>query len=213
MIKKEDIYKVVPKEVIAKIFNDFELEIEEGIHGFFHWARVIDNGLTLANMNGANPNIIIAFGLFHDCKRENDNEDPEHGHRGGDILREYAEFINLTEEEVEKAAIACEGHTNVLHNNDLDIGTCWDSDRLDLFRVGIYPEENYLNTIEAQDPDFIDERSELSEYEHVSDWAADLFSDVEQYLELKETQDLVDNLNFLNQKYNSENKNSKKIKL
>ncbi len=209
MIKKEDIYQVIPKEVIAKIFNDFQLEVEEGIHGFFHWARVIENGLTLCDLNNANKNIIIAFGIFHDCKRENDDEDPEHGYRGGQILREYSKFINLTEEEIEKAAIACEDHTHEQNHNDLDIATCWDSDRLDLFRVGIYPEEEYLNTIEAQDPEFIESRSELAEYEHISDWADDLFLDVKEFISLKETEEIEQKLKeLINNK-----KNQKKPKL
>jgi uncharacterized protein len=205
MINTEDIYNVIPKNVVAQIFKDFELDIEEGEHGLFHWSRVIENGLTLAELNDANPKIIIAFGLFHDCKRENDNEDPEHGNRGGNILREYREFVNLTDEELEKAALACDGHTNVLFNDDLDIATCWDSDRLDLYRVGIYPDPLKLNTIEAQDPDFIEERSILAENCYEPMWSHDIVEEINDFLHLQESNNVI---NFLTNK----NKTKKTLK-
>jgi len=36
MITKEDIYNIIPKETLTEIFKDFELDLDEGIHGFSH---------------------------------------------------------------------------------------------------------------------------------------------------------------------------------
>lgn len=177
-LKKEDVYKVIPKDVIAELFEDFELDIEEGVHGFSHWARVIDNGMFLSEENGANKNVLIAFGLFHDVKRENDRDDPDHGFRGGQLLKKYKDRVNLTEEEIEKVIEACSGHTDEMHHEDLDIGTCWDSDRLDLYRVGIYPEPEYLNNEYAMQEEVIEMRSERAEWEEMSPWACDIFDEI-----------------------------------
>lgn len=177
-IDKDNIYNVIPKKVLIDIFEDFDLELEDGIHGLYHWARVIENGVEIANHNNANKNIVIAFGFFHDCQRENDGEDPEHGFRGGEFMEKYRGKINLTDEEFDKVKIACSGHTNVLHHNDIDISTCWDADRLDLFRVGVYPEPEYLNNEISKDESFIEQRSELAEYEERPQWATELIEDV-----------------------------------
>lgn len=178
MTTKEDIYNVIPKDVLEEIFEGFALDIEEGIHGFSHWARVVDNGLDISKHNGANPKIMIAFGLFHDVKRLNDHEDPDHGYRGGELLNQYRDRINLTNEEIEKVREACSGHTDGMHHDDIDIGTCWDSDRLDLYRVGIYPDPDYLNNEYSMDDDVIDFASERAEYEEMSSWADDIYQDV-----------------------------------
>lgn len=183
-LKKEDIYNVVPKDVIQDIFEEFQLDLLEGAHGFYHWSRVIENGLLLSEDNNANLNVIIAFGLFHDCKRENDHEDPEHGFRGGQILMQYKDRINLTEEEINKAIIACEGHTDVLFHNDIDISTCWDSDRLDLMRVGIYPDPDLLNNDLAKEDWIIEQRSEIAEEWQEPQWAIDLIDDIQTSLKL-----------------------------
>ncbi|MGB5446898.1 MAG: hypothetical protein WBM99_15485, partial [Psychromonas sp.] len=40
-------------------------------------------------------------------------------------------------------------------STDPTIGTCWDADRLDLGRYGIYPKAQFLSTEAAKDPDLI----------------------------------------------------------
>ena len=189
LLEKEDIYKVIPKDVITDIFNDFELDLLDGEHGFYHWSRVIENGMFLSEDNGCNLNVIIAFGLFHDCKRENDNEDPEHGFRGSQILAQYKDRVNLTEEEFQKAYEACDGHTAIHFHDDIDIATCWDSDRLDLMRVGIYPDPDLLNNELAKEDWVIEARSEISEEEINPEWANDIVDDIinQPKIEVKES--------------------------
>jgi uncharacterized protein len=178
LLELEDIYKVVPKDVIKDIFDEFELDLLDGYHGFYHWSRVIENGMFLSEDNGTNLNVIIAFGFFHDCKRENDDEDPEHGFRGSQIMAEYKDRLGLTNEEFQKAYTACDGHTNEKHHEDLDIATCWDADRLDLMRVGIYPKPEFLNNDLAKEDWVIESRSEIAEYEENPSWADDLVEDI-----------------------------------
>lgn len=177
-ITKEAIYEIIPKEVIKDIFDNFDLELEDGIHGIYHWARVIENGWEISQDNNANMKVITAFGLFHDCKRENDEHDPEHGFRGGEFMEKYKDKLNLTEEEFQKAKIACSGHTDILHNDDIDISTCWDADRLDLLRVDIYPNPEYLNNEISKDPDFIQVRSEYAEFQEEACWMYDILEDI-----------------------------------
>lgn len=177
-LKKEDVYKIIPKETLSEIFEEFELDIEEGIHGFSHWARVVDNGIEICKNNGANPNVVIGFGLFHDVQRENDNDDPDHGWRGGELLMKYRDKINLTDEEIFKVKDACSGHTDELHDDDLDIGTCWDSDRLDLYRVGIEPDPEYLNNEYSMDESVIDRACDRAEMEYMSPWAEEIYGEV-----------------------------------
>ncbi len=219
--RKEEIYDVIPRDVLSEIFEGFELDIEDGIHGFSHWSRVIDNGMFLAEENGANKKVLIAFGLFHDVKRENDNEDPEHGYRGGLLIDEYRDRINLTSEEVDKVIEACSGHTDELHDDDLDIGTCWDSDRLDLYRVGVYPDPDYLNNEFAMEDHVIEERSELAEYEEMSPWAHEIVDDLiapmidrrlEEKVELS-TDDLMDIIDSKKEAFNPWVDNGETIKI
>jgi hypothetical protein len=68
------------------------------LHGEAHWLAVATTGLDPAAETGADPQIVFAFGLLHDTRRENDSRDPGHGpraavfarelHRDGDLLLE-----------------------------------------------------------------------------------------------------------------------------
>ena len=46
--------------------------------------------------------------------------------------------------------LACEGHSDGLLDADICVQSCWDSDRLDLGRVGIEPNPHYLCTEAAK---------------------------------------------------------------
>ena len=51
----------------------------------------------------------------------------------------------------------CEYHDKGMTSKDLDVGCCWDADRLDLMRVGIYPDKSYLSTKTARLQETIDQ--------------------------------------------------------
>lgn len=174
---KEDIYKIIAKEKLKNILGEFQLDFF-GIHGFPHWARVIDNGLLLADEYALNKNILIIFALFHDIKRVRDEYDFEHGLRGGDFLLLNRKHINLTDTEINTAYLACKGHTEIKHSNDLNIAMCWDADRLDLMRVGLQPQSPYLNLLKSQQIDFIQERSIPANKHSIPHWGVNFLDDI-----------------------------------
>lgn len=117
------------------------------VHGPDHWRRVERNGCVLAARTGANITVVRLFALFHDCRRKNDGWDPEHGRRGADFAADLrGELFDLADTEFELLRAACIDHTDGHHHADVTIGTCWDSDRLDLGRVGMIPDPQYMST-------------------------------------------------------------------
>ncbi len=68
------------------------------MHGIGHWARVLENGLRLAEAAGANPEFVSLFAIFHDSQRLNDDHDPEHGLRGA----EFAALLRGVEYELKE---------------------------------------------------------------------------------------------------------------
>lgn len=53
---------------------------------------------------------------------------------------------DLTDVDFETLIEACDGHTRRRKTDDPTIAVCWDSDRLDLPRVGIRPRSLFFNT-------------------------------------------------------------------
>jgi uncharacterized protein len=113
--------------------------------------------MRLAEETGANHRVIIAFALLHDSQRENDGRDLNHGLRGaqhGRLIR--ARLPSMSDEEFELFLDAAERHTQGHVDADISVQTCWDADRLDLFRVGIYPDPRQLCTEAARKRDVIE---------------------------------------------------------
>lgn len=118
-----------------------------GIHGHDHWMRVVENGLDIANHTpGVDKTVVELFGLLHDTQRWGDGEDRYHGPRAAEFLDKIVNELHITEKQYELLRYAIEHHTDELHNSDPTIGACYDSDRLDLGRVGKAPNPDYLNT-------------------------------------------------------------------
>lgn len=130
----------------------------DGIHGIAHWGRVRSNGLRLAALTGANPQVVESFALLHDCCREDDGEDPDHGERAAGFA-EYLvtrRVLLLDATELELLTTACHWHSYGSVLDDVTISTCWDADRLDLGRIGIRPDPARLCTDVAQNAAFIE---------------------------------------------------------
>lgn len=118
-----------------------------GIHGILHWGRVYDNGMRVAEHSGANTEVVQLFAFFHDSRRFTDGSDPGHGSRGAEYARRLrGEFFDLPDEEFELLYVACRDHTDVDNSDNITVQTCFDADRLDLFRVGIKPDPTLLCT-------------------------------------------------------------------
>ena len=122
-----------------------------GHHGIAHWARVRANGLMLARETGANRHVVELFAFFHDSRRVNEHRDDGHGARGAALGRRLkGRHFEATDDEMDLLQYACAHHSDGMTQGDPTVLTCWDSDRLDLGRVGITPMAGYLGTEAAR---------------------------------------------------------------
>lgn len=138
------------EELWRCVQNLFPLSIKS-IHGPDHWRRVERNGLFLAQYEPVDVTVVRLFALFHDSQRKNDHRDPEHGARGAQLAVDlHGRYFRLSNSQMTLLLTACGHHTAQTHHDDPTIGACWDADRLDLKRVMIEPDPDYLNTKTAQ---------------------------------------------------------------
>lgn len=136
--------------IVREVLNQYALPVR-GRHGVVHWARVLENGLRLAEMTGANVQVVTLFALFHDSRRINEKLDEGHGLRGGEFARTIRTgLFDLEDQEFELFFQACHLHTDGHTEGDVTLQTCWDADRLDLGRVGITPKPDLLCTDTAR---------------------------------------------------------------
>ena len=123
----------------------------DGDHGVGHWARVLENGLRLAEETGANVEVVQLFAVLHDSRRVSEVTDPDHGPRAAEFARSLrGRLFDLPDGEFRLLHRACAGHTHERTHPDVTIQTCWDADRLDLGRVGIMPHPSRLCTDAAR---------------------------------------------------------------
>ena len=101
----------------------------------------------MAAETGANLKVVELFSVLHDARRENENHDPEHGHRAAALARECnGEWFDLNDVDMQDLDDACYYHADGYTKHTVTVMTCWDSDRLDLGRVGVEPDPKYLCT-------------------------------------------------------------------
>ncbi len=140
---------------LGKIAPQYKLN-PNGAHGLSHWARVLENGLRLAEIEGGDTTVIRLFAIFHDACRHNQTRDPGHGQRGavlaGELLQGYPE---VSQEQLNLLQIACRDHTDGETQAELTVQICWDSDRLDLLRVHIKPSPARLCTGAAKSDEIL----------------------------------------------------------
>jgi uncharacterized protein len=138
----------VNKDFFNLIKSQFKLDLK-GDHGIRHWDRVAKIGAFLAEHTGADKEVVGLFAYIHDAKREDELLDPEHGARAAAYAKELydSETITLTAGQMEQLTIACRDHSNSrAKSQDITTQTCWDADRLDLWRIGIIPNPALLHT-------------------------------------------------------------------
>lgn len=141
--------------ILQAILDQYALPLN-GDHGVGHWARVLENGMRLAETTGANAEVVKLFAIFHDSRRLNECTDPGHGPRAAEFAVELrGRAFDLPDEEFGLLHRACAGHTHERTHPDITIQTCWDSDRLDLGRVGMVPHPDRLCTDAAKSYDMI----------------------------------------------------------
>jgi uncharacterized protein len=124
------------KPLVHAILKKYPLRWD-GIHGVAHWARVLENGLRLAEVIRANIEVVQLFAVFHDSQRVTKRTDPSHGIRGASFAAELrGKLFDLDDDDFDLLFVACAGHTNRPTDDDPTVQICWDADRLDLGRVG-----------------------------------------------------------------------------
>lgn len=136
--------------IVREVLNRYALPVR-GRHGVVHWARVLENGLRLAESTGANVQVVTLFALFHDSRRVNEHMDEGHGLRGGEFAGTLrTRLFDLEDQEFDLFFRACHLHTDGHTAGNVTLQTCWDADRLDLGRVGIIPKPDLLCTDAAR---------------------------------------------------------------
>lgn len=117
------------------------------LHGIKHWDRVYENALRLATPDVSTV-VLGLFAYLHDSCRVSDGRDIDHGVRAcglidtirGTLLAEVSDKdINLLKD-------ACRYHTTKHKTGSQTVDTCFDADRLDLWRIGVTPDPNRLAT-------------------------------------------------------------------
>jgi len=137
------------RKALAAVRPVFRLNFTGGIHGVPHWSRVWYHGRKIAHALDVNPSILAWFAYLHDSQRHNDNRDPLHGQRAADFalsLRREGTILELNAVEFEHLCEAMRLHSDGHTEGEPAIRACWDADRLDLGRVGIWPEPDRLCT-------------------------------------------------------------------
>lgn len=147
----------LPVGLIERIRREFRLDWH-GIHGAAHWARVMHHGLRIAQVTGADEQVVRLFAVVHDSQRHDEGRDPGHGARSADFaLALHADgLLGLDDTRADWLAQACLGHSDGHLKANPTIETCWDADRLDLGRVGIRPDPRRLCTAVAGHPEMIE---------------------------------------------------------
>ena len=92
------------------------------------------------------------FAISHDFQRRTDSIDPQHGPRAAKKLKANPKLCDaLTEEQLNDLVYACQTHTGGRKAPNMVVGICWDADRLDIGRVGIMPDPQYLTSETAKE--------------------------------------------------------------
>ncbi len=155
------------RALLRAILDQYTLTLE-GRHGVIHWARVLENGLRLAESTGADPAVVRLFAVFHDACRTGEGRDFTHGPLGAGLAEKLrGQYFDLDDHAFALLTAACHGHTERHLDPDPTIQTCWDADRLDLLRVGIQPAPYYLGTAAARAPDTLVWANQRSSTGHV----------------------------------------------
>lgn len=136
--------------ILRTILEGYVLPVR-GDHGVVHWARVLENGLRVAGVTGADREVVTLFALFHDSRRVNEYRDDGHGLRGAELAHSLrSSLVQLDDMRFELLYEACRLHTDGRTDGDATLQACWDADRLDLGRVGITPKPHRLCTDAAR---------------------------------------------------------------
>lgn len=131
-----------------RLFLSKEMNGTSQIHGLVHSMHVEAIGLLLAEVTGADVDVIRWFAYLHDCKRTNDGNDMFHGPNAARYVNEIRDtyLSELTNVQILLLQDACMHHTEMHKSGNITVDCCFDADRLDLPRVGIMPDPQKMAT-------------------------------------------------------------------
>jgi uncharacterized protein len=90
--------------------------------------------------------VVELFAFLHDSCRFDDYKDPLHGERGAEFAYgNNGKHFHLGSQQLDNLCFAIRHHSGGEVSTNATIQTCWDSDRLDLGRVGIIPSPRFLS--------------------------------------------------------------------
>jgi uncharacterized protein len=139
------------KPLVHEILKEYPLS-RQNIHGIAHWARVLENGLRLAERIRANEEVVQLFAIFHDSRRVTVRTDPSHGLRGANFAAKLrGRLFDLSDDDFDLLFVACAGHTDHPMDDDPTVQICWDADRLDVGRAGANLEPLWLGEATVDD--------------------------------------------------------------
>lgn len=126
----------------------------QSYHGFSHWDNVVRNVQALC-VETPEADLLVCqlFAVLHDCKRQNEDDDPKHGPRAAEYvkrLQHRSGKLNITPDQFDQLFHAIYHHTDGVLHDDPTIGVCWDADRMDLLRVNIMPDPKFFSTEAAK---------------------------------------------------------------
>lgn len=125
------------------------------IHGINHWEHVWSNGQQVGWAVDADLEVVEYFAYLHDCQRWSEGTDWLHGPRAAQFAQQNRELFDLSGSQFKELISAVAGHTKLQPGckagENPTIATCWDADRLDIWRVGYSVDTRYLFTDRAKD--------------------------------------------------------------
>ena len=112
----------------------------DDLHGMPHWQRVERNGELLATP-ACDLTVIRCFAYLHDSCRRDNGVDREHGPRAAVFIETLRDSYlkSLTDQQFALLKEAIKKHTSHRRTGIPTIDACFDADRLDLVRVGFWP--------------------------------------------------------------------------
>jgi len=127
--------------------------MDSPIHGDRHWRGVALAGMRICDaLPQCDRRVVLAFAMFHDSQRLDDDYDPEHGDRAAaEVKKSRALKRIISSDQIAKLAEACRLHEKGQTSEDPTVGACWDADRSNLWRVGITPNRRFFSVLTEPD--------------------------------------------------------------
>ena len=158
MIDQELLKKIIHECTLDDFYNDY--------HGISHWSRVALIGEYLAKKVSVDENVVNIFAYIHDAKRlPSGHNNINHGEKAANLaMMLYSHgALDVSRDQLDQLTFACQHHSDgFITSDDITIQACWDSDRLDMWRINMIPDPAYLQTTAAKTEEAITFARELN---------------------------------------------------